>query len=84
MIAQDVGPRLQKLKDDRSQYLEYQKVQREVDHLSRIYIAWKFQTAQVCCSASFHLSLYPVDFYIFDSANCTLCFRNPVRTFRKA
>lgn len=46
MIAQDVGPRLQKLKDDRSQYLEYQKVQREVDHLSRIFIAWKFQSAQ--------------------------------------
>lgn len=57
MIAQDVGPRLQKLKDDRSQYLEYQKVQREVDHLSRIYIAWKFQTAQVCCTRSVTLNV---------------------------
>lgn len=47
IIQQDVGPRLQKLKDDRAQYLEYQKVQREVDHLSRIYIAWKYQTAEV-------------------------------------
>lgn len=46
IMQQDVGPRLQKLKDDRTQYLEYQKVQREYEHLSRIFIAWKYQSAQ--------------------------------------
>ncbi|KAK3911305.1 Structural maintenance of chromosomes protein 2 [Frankliniella fusca] len=46
IIQQDVGPRLQKLKDDKAQYLEYQKVNREVEHLSRIHIAWKYKSAE--------------------------------------
>ncbi|XP_026292869.1 structural maintenance of chromosomes protein 2 [Frankliniella occidentalis] len=46
IIQQDVGPRLQKLKDDKAQYLEYQKVNREVEHLSRIHIAWRYKTAE--------------------------------------
>lgn len=28
-------------------YLEFQKVQREIEHLSKLYIAYKFVTAQV-------------------------------------
>lgn len=49
ILQQDLGPRLQKLKDDRAKYLEYQKVQREADHLSRIHIAWKYHYSEKKC-----------------------------------
>jgi len=35
------------LHDERSQYLEYQKVQRELEHLTRFYVAWQYYSAQV-------------------------------------
>ena len=35
---------------ERASYLEYQKVMREVEHLSRLYIAHQFVMAEVICS----------------------------------
>ena len=39
---------MNKLKEERSTYLEYQKVEREYEHLSKFCIAFKFVSAQVC------------------------------------
>uniref|UniRef100_A0A0P4WHI6 Structural maintenance of chromosomes protein n=1 Tax=Scylla olivacea TaxID=85551 RepID=A0A0P4WHI6_SCYOL len=46
ILAEEINPTLSKLKEERSMYLEYQKVQRELEHLSKLYIAYKFVTAQ--------------------------------------
>ncbi|KAG0712441.1 Structural maintenance of chromosomes protein 2 [Chionoecetes opilio] len=46
ILAEEINPALSKLKEERSMYLEYQKVQRELEHLSKLYIAYKFVTAQ--------------------------------------
>jgi hypothetical protein len=36
-----------KLKDERSSYLEYQKIIRELEHLNKLYIAFQFVCAEV-------------------------------------
>ncbi|XP_046750983.1 structural maintenance of chromosomes protein 2 [Diprion similis] len=42
VIKEVLEPRLRKLKDQKSQYLEFQRVERELDHCHRIYIAWEY------------------------------------------
>lgn len=41
IIKEDIAPKLQKLQDERSQFQEYQKVVRELENLTRLYVAWK-------------------------------------------
>jgi len=45
ILAEEINPTLTKLKEERSAYLEFQKIQRELEHLTKLYLAWKF-----CCS----------------------------------
>ena len=47
IVVEEINPTLNKLMAERTMYLEYQKVQRELEHLSKLYIAYKFVTAQV-------------------------------------
>ncbi|KAL1139868.1 hypothetical protein AAG570_006845 [Ranatra chinensis] len=42
MVTEQINPTLQRLKDERSEYMEYQKVQRELDQLTRISVAWQY------------------------------------------
>ncbi|XP_061487725.1 structural maintenance of chromosomes protein 2 [Rhineura floridana] len=46
ILEEEITPTLQKLKEERSSYLEYQKVMREIDHLSRLYVAYQFVLAE--------------------------------------
>ncbi|KAH0628379.1 hypothetical protein JD844_009458 [Phrynosoma platyrhinos] len=46
ILEEEITPTLQKLKEERSSYLEYQKVMREIEHLSRLYIAYQFGLAE--------------------------------------
>ncbi|XP_077867621.1 structural maintenance of chromosomes protein 2-like [Saccoglossus kowalevskii] len=46
ILAEDITPTLKKLKSERSSYLEFQKVQRELDHLSKLYVAYQFISAE--------------------------------------
>uniref|UniRef100_A0A7M4FCE5 Structural maintenance of chromosomes protein 2 n=1 Tax=Crocodylus porosus TaxID=8502 RepID=A0A7M4FCE5_CROPO len=46
ILEEEITPTLQKLKEERSSYLEYQKVMREIEHLSRLYIAYQFVLAE--------------------------------------
>ncbi|KAJ9600106.1 hypothetical protein L9F63_009617, partial [Diploptera punctata] len=41
-----ISPKLQKLQEERSQYLEYQKIQRELEYLTRFYVAWQYHSAE--------------------------------------
>lgn len=46
ILEEEITPTLSKLKEERTMYLEYQKVQRELEHLTKLYIAYKFVSAQ--------------------------------------
>ncbi|XP_063048228.1 structural maintenance of chromosomes protein 2 [Engraulis encrasicolus] len=46
ILDEEITPAMQKLKEERSSYLEYQKLMREIEHLSRLYVAWQFVVAE--------------------------------------
>ncbi|XP_067839676.1 structural maintenance of chromosomes protein 2 [Heptranchias perlo] len=46
ILEEEITPTLQKLKEERSSYLEYQKVMREIEHLTRLYVAYQFVRAE--------------------------------------
>merc|ERR1711913_259920 len=46
ILLEEINPTLTKLKEERSAYLEYQKIQRELDHLTKLYLAYKFMCAE--------------------------------------
>jgi len=46
VLKEDITPTLTKLRDERSSYLEYQKIIRELEHLNKLYIAYKFLSAE--------------------------------------
>ncbi|XP_009490394.1 structural maintenance of chromosomes protein 2 [Pelecanus crispus] len=46
VLNEEITPTLQKLKEERSSYLEYQKVIRAIEHLSRLCIAYQFVVAE--------------------------------------
>ncbi|XP_009813715.2 structural maintenance of chromosomes protein 2 [Gavia stellata] len=46
VLNEEITPTLQKLKEERSAYLEYQKVIRAIEHLSRLCIAYQFVLAE--------------------------------------
>ena len=48
MLKEEITPTLAKLKEERSSFLEYQKIVRELEHLNKLYIAYKFVCAEVC------------------------------------
>ncbi|NXY18119.1 SMC2 protein, partial [Atrichornis clamosus] len=46
VLNEEIHPTLQKLKEERASYLEHQKLIREIEHLSRFYIAYQFVLAE--------------------------------------
>lgn len=55
ILAEEITPTLKRLKEERSSYLEFQKVTREVEQLSRFSIAYQFvqdevKMAEACVS----------------------------------
>ncbi|CAB3219835.1 unnamed protein product [Arctia plantaginis] len=46
IIREDIAPKLQKLQDERAQFQEYQKVVRELENLTRLYVAYRYVTAE--------------------------------------
>ncbi|VDQ12524.1 unnamed protein product [Trichobilharzia regenti] len=42
IIAEDINPTIKKLREERSSYLEYEKIMREVSHLEKFIIAYDF------------------------------------------
>lgn len=43
-MKEEIGPKLSKLKEERTQYVEFQRIERELEHSRRIYLAWKYVT----------------------------------------
>lgn len=46
IVNENISPKLNKLKEERGQYLEFKKTERELEHLQKIYIAWKYVTSK--------------------------------------
>ncbi|KAL4704541.1 hypothetical protein ACJJTC_002155 [Scirpophaga incertulas] len=46
IITEDIGPKLQKLQEERAQFQEYQKVVRELESLTRLLVAWRYVQAE--------------------------------------
>ncbi len=42
ILTEEVTPTLNKLREERTQYLQFQKTERELEHLNRQYVAYKF------------------------------------------
>ncbi|XP_068033476.1 structural maintenance of chromosomes protein 2 [Anomalospiza imberbis] len=42
VLNEEINPTLQRLKEERASYLEYQKIVREIEHLSRFCVAYQF------------------------------------------
>ncbi|NXJ85801.1 SMC2 protein, partial [Trogon melanurus] len=46
VLDEEITPTLQKLREERASYLEYQKLTQKIEHLSRFYIAYQFVMAE--------------------------------------
>uniref|UniRef100_T1JGX2 Structural maintenance of chromosomes protein n=1 Tax=Strigamia maritima TaxID=126957 RepID=T1JGX2_STRMM len=46
ILCEEIAPTLNKLKDERASYLEYQKLQREIEHLTKLWVAYQFICAE--------------------------------------
>jgi hypothetical protein len=57
ILAEEITPTLKRLKDERSSYLEFQKVTREVEQLSRFTIAYQFVQDEVSAGKSRYLQV---------------------------
>lgn len=44
-MKNEIGPRLSKLKEEKIQYVEFQRIERELEHCKRICLAWRYVTA---------------------------------------
>ena len=42
LIADEIQPRLEKLRKDQQQYQEYQKICRDIEYLTRVHISYKY------------------------------------------
>ena len=46
ILSEEVTPTLNKLREERTQYLQFQKTERELEHLNRQYVAYKFYSLE--------------------------------------
>ena len=46
-MDEDILPKVEKLKRDRNNYLEYQKIGRDIDNLKRKFLAFDYANSQV-------------------------------------
>uniref|UniRef100_A0A915IJC3 Structural maintenance of chromosomes protein n=1 Tax=Romanomermis culicivorax TaxID=13658 RepID=A0A915IJC3_ROMCU len=52
LLKDEIGPTLDKLKQERAAYMEYQRLVREIEHLSQLVTAYRYSEAQGTCAAS--------------------------------
>ncbi|ESO09910.1 hypothetical protein HELRODRAFT_156367 [Helobdella robusta] len=47
-LNEEINPKVLKLKEEKASYLEYQKIIRQLEHLNKFHIAYKFFGAEAC------------------------------------
>ncbi|XP_076647587.1 structural maintenance of chromosomes 2 [Halictus rubicundus] len=45
ILKEELGPKLEKLKEEKTQYVEFQRIERELENCKRICLAWKYVNA---------------------------------------
>ncbi|XP_078047334.1 structural maintenance of chromosomes 2 [Augochlora pura] len=45
ILKEEIGPKLARLREEKAQYVEFQRVERELEHCKRICLAWKYVNA---------------------------------------
>lgn len=45
ILREEIGPKLNKLKEERTRYVEFQTIERELNHSKKILLAWKYVAA---------------------------------------
>ncbi|XP_025830258.1 structural maintenance of chromosomes protein 2 [Agrilus planipennis] len=46
LMAKEIGPKLEKLKEERKVYLEYQRIERELEHMNALYLGFQYFATQ--------------------------------------
>lgn len=44
-MKEETGTKLKKMKEERTRYVEFQGIERELEHSKRIHLAWKYVAA---------------------------------------
>lgn len=57
-LKEEITPTISKLKDERSSYLEYQKITRELEHLNKLCLAHQYYCAEVSLRVCLFLYVY--------------------------
>lgn len=47
LLAEEIGPKLDKYRKEKKSYLEFQKIQSELDQIRRLVIAYEYKTLEV-------------------------------------
>lgn len=42
LLQEEINPRMEKLRDEQQQYVEYQKLKRDIDHLTHIHYSYRY------------------------------------------
>ena len=74
ILKEEITPTLTRLKEERSSYLEYQKVIRELEHLNKLVIAAKFIHAEVYNFYFINKVLYCSRMYSIGTFTCVPWF----------
>lgn len=56
LLREEINPLIQKLRQERASYLEYQKLLRELEHLTRLNVAVQYREAQVPAASAYSKS----------------------------
>lgn len=46
IIEEEMAPKLEKIREERKAYMEFQLLERELQHLTKIFQAWQYVTSQ--------------------------------------
>lgn len=63
ILNEEITPTLKKLKEERTTYLEFQKIQRQLEHLTKLWLAYSF------------LGIFFIDFINVHKLNSEFDFR---------
>ncbi|XP_066589198.1 structural maintenance of chromosomes protein 2 [Prorops nasuta] len=45
ILKEEIGPKITKLKEERTQFVEFQRIERELEHCRRVFLAWQYVNA---------------------------------------
>lgn len=65
MLSEHICPQLDKLKEERKEYTEFTRVSRDLEKLSKLYVAWDYMRTEVKEKQKFYLIIFCVYLFCF-------------------